>query len=169
MASTLEAYLLTQIAGLSLPVIIAPQSTISNGTATPTGGSGPGTETFDAVLGYYPVPLVAGRRYLAVVNGLVGNGTVAADVFSIQIRNSGSASNPTSSSTLITQTEWYVPATGSSGRDGISLSGSFIAPSSGTNTFGVSATRVVGSGVFTPVVGPGNNVRELYVMYLGVV
>jgi hypothetical protein len=164
MASTLEAYLLAQVAGLALPVTATPVSTISNGTVTV--GT---TETFDAVLGYYAVTLVAGRRYLAVVNGLVGNGTVTADVYTVQIRNSGSASNPTSSSTLITQTEWYVPAVGSSGRDGITLSGSFIAPASGVNTFGVSATRAVGSGVFTPVVGPNNNVRELYVMYLGVV
>jgi hypothetical protein len=166
MASTLEAFLLAQVAGLALPVTATPVSTTSNGTPTP--GTG-GAETFDAVLGYYAVTLVAGRRYLAVVNGLVGNGTVTADVYSVQIRNSGSASNPTTSSTLITQTEWYVPAAGSSGRDGITLSGSFIAPASGVNTLGVSATRVVGSGVFTPTVGTNNNVRELYVMYLGVV
>jgi hypothetical protein len=169
MASTYEILLLAATAQLAPPVIVAPQSTTTNGTPTPTGGTGAGTETFDAVLGYYAVTLVAGRRYLAVVNGLVGNGSVAADVYSIQIRNSGSASNPTSSSTLITQTEWYVPAVGTSGRDGITLSGSFIAPASGTNTFGVSATRVLGTGVFTPVVGPGSNLRELYVMYLGAV
>jgi len=164
MASTYEILLLAATAQLAPPVTATPVSTISNGTVTV--GT---TETFDAVLGYYAVTLVAGRRYLAVVNGLVGNGTVTADVFSVQIRNSGSASNPTSSSTLITQTEWYVPAVGSSGRDGITLSGSFIAPASGVNTLGVSATRAVGSGVFTPVVGPGNSVRELYVMYLGAV
>lgn len=169
MASTYEILLLAAVAQLAPPVIVAPQSTTSIGTMTPSPAGNPGPETFDAVLGYYAVPLVAGRRYLAVVNGLIGNGTVTADVYTVQIRNSGSATNPTSSSTLITQTEWYVPAVGSSGRDGISLSGSFIAPTTGINTFGVSATRVVGTGQFTPVVGPGSSVRELYVMYLGTV
>lgn len=159
MASTYEALLLSLVSQLSMPVTVAPQTTSANGTAT----SGT-TETFDAVLGYYQVSLTAGRRYLAVMNGLVGNGSVVADDYTIQIRNSGTSSNPTAASTLIAQTQWYVPATGSGGRGGIPFAGSFIAPATGLNTFGVSATRVAGTGVFTPV-----GTRELYVMYLGTV
>lgn len=159
MASTFEALLLAQTTQLVTPVLTTPASTSSNGTAT----SGT-TETFDAVLGYYAVSLIAGRRYLAIVNGVIGNGSVVADEYMIQIRNSGTSSNPTSSSTLIAQSEWYVPATGSGGREAIVLGSSFIAPASGTNTFGMSATRVSGTGVFTPV-----GTRELYVMYLGMV
>lgn len=164
MASDYEALLLASTAQLAVPVTVTPQATSSNGTATPSGGSGAGTETFDAVLGYYAVSLVSGRRYLAVFNGLIGNGDTAADNYSLRIRNSGTSSNPTSSSTQIAQVNWYVPAAGTTGRGAIPLAGSFIAPATGTNTFGVSAARVVGTGVFTPV-----GSRELYVMYLGTV
>lgn len=158
---SLALYALAQVAQFAVPVNATPQATSSAGTATPTSGGG---ETFDAVLGYYQAPLVAGRRYLAVMNGLIGNGSVAADDYTIQIRNSGTSSNPTTSSTMVAQSQWYVPAAGTGGRTGIPLAGSFIAPATGLNTFGVSATRIVGTGAFTPV-----GTRELYVMYLGTV
>lgn len=161
MASTYEALLLAQTAQLLVPVSATPIATAASGTPTPTVGGG---ETFDAVLGYYQVTLISGRRYLAIMNGLIGNGSVAADDYTIQIRNSGTSSNPTTGSTMVAQTQWYVPATGSAGRVGIALAGSFIAPNTGTNTLGVSATRALGSGQFTPV-----GQRELYVMYLGAV
>ena len=164
MASTYETLLLAQTAQLAVPVSATPLSTSSIGTA----GVGT-TETFDAVLGYYQATLIAGRRYLAVCNGLIGNGT-AADVYSVQIRNSGTSSNPTSASTLICNSEWYCPAAGTAGRNVIPLTGSFIAPATGTNTFGVSYFRTNGSGNFTPVSGNVSGaLRELYVMYLGAV
>lgn len=159
MATDLELLLMAQTAPLAVPVAVAPASTSSNGTAT----SGT-TETFDTVLGYYQVNLIAGRRYLAIVNGLIGNGTVIGDEFTLQIRNSGTSSNPTSASTLIAQTEWYTNAAGTAGRVGAALGQSFIAPVTGLNTFGMSATRILGTGAFTPV-----GTRELYVMYLGTV
>lgn len=165
MASTYEALLLAQTAQLMVPVSAAPISTSSNGTAS----SGT-TETFDAVLGYYQATLISGRRYMAIMNGLVGNAGVAADVYTLQIRNSGTSSNPTSSSTLVAQSEWYGAVAGSGGRQGIVLQGSFIAPATGTNTFGMSSTRVAGSGSFTPVTaGNAAAVRELFVIYLGAV
>lgn len=164
MASTYEALLLAQTAQLAVPVSATPVSTSSIGTA----GVGT-TETFDAVLGYYQATLIAGRRYIAVMNGLIGNGA-AGDVYSCQIRNSGTSSNPTSASTLICNSEWYCPVAGTGGRGVIALSGSFIAPSTGVNTFGMSYFRVVGSGNFTPVSGNVSGaVRELYVAYLGAV
>lgn len=167
MASTYEALLLAQTAQLLVPVSAAPISTSSNGTPTPVSG---GAETFDAVLGYYQCTLISGRRYMAVMNGLVGNAGVAGDVYTLQIRNSGTSSNPTTSSTLITQSEWYGAVAGSGGRQSIVLQGSFIAPATGTNTFGMSAARVSGSGAFTPVTaGNASAVRELFVMYLGAV
>lgn len=170
MASTYEALLLAQTAQLLVPVSATPISTSSNGTPTPSGGSNPGTETFDAVLGYYQVTLIAGRRYMAVLNGLVGNAGVSGDVYTIQIRNSGTSSNPTSSSTLICQSEWYGALAGSGGRQSIVVQGSFIAPATGVNTFGVSAQRQVGTGAFTPVTaGNASATREFYVMYLGAV
>lgn len=159
MASTYEALLLASVAQLAVPVSATPQATSTNGTGT----SGT-TETLDAVLGTYQVSLISGRRYLAVVNGLLGNGSVAADVYTVSIRNSGSSSAPTSSSTLVATQQWVATATGTAGRSPIPLSLSFVAPSTGLNTLGVFAMRNSGTGVFTPV-----GTRELYVMYLGAV
>lgn len=163
MASAYEILLLAATAQLAPPVNATPQSTTTNGT--PTSG---GTETLDAVLGTYQCTLIAGRRYLAVMNGLVSNGTVVNDVFAVNIRNSGSASTPTSASTLVAQQEWVPQAVGSLGRAPVPLAGSFIAPATGTNTFAFFAQRTAGTGVFTPL-SPNVGVRELYVMYLGTV
>ena len=138
-------------------VMAAPTSTSSNGTAT----SGT-TETFDAVLGYHQASLVSGRRYQINVNGLIGNGSVLADEYSIQVRDSQSGSNPTSGSTQVAMSNWYCAAVGTSGRSGIGLQQSFSCTVTGTHTFGVSATRLNGTGVFTPVGG-----RELLVEDMG--
>lgn len=162
MASTLESLLLAQTAQLALPVNATPNSTTANGTPST------GAETFDTVLGYYQCSLIAGRRYMVVCNGNHGNGT-ATELYSLQIRNSGSSSNPTTSSTLICQSEWYCPAGGSGGRGVIPLQGTFIAPTTGTNTFGMSSQRLVGANTFTPVPGSLSGAsRELFVVYLGV-
>lgn len=165
MASTYEVMLLSLIAQLAVPVNATPTSTISAGTAT----SGT-TETMDAVLGVYQCNLIAGRRYVALMNGLTGNLNTANDIYVCNIRNSGSSSTPTASSTLVAQSQWTAANTGTSGRTPIPLAGSFIAPSTGVNTFAMFAQRVSGTGVFTPV-SPNGNVfpRELYVMYLGAV
>lgn len=157
---TLALYTMAQAAQFQVPVATAPISTGSAGTTTPSGGA----ETFDAVLGYYQCTLTAGSRYVAVVNGLQGDGTVVGDLFNVYIRDSGSASDPTPSSTQIAHSRWECAATGSGGLTTIALAQSFIAPSTGVHTFGVSAARSAGTGTFTPV-----NTRELYVMYLGTV
>lgn len=163
MASTYEALLLAQTAQLMVPVNAAPVSTSSTGT--PSSGT---TETFDIVLGYYQATLIAGRRYLAIMNGLIGNAGVAGDVYTLQIRNSGSSSNPTSSSTLVAQVQWTSQYAGTSSRTPLFIANSFIAPTTGVNTFGFSSTKAIGTGPFTPV-APPNGMRELYVMYLGAV
>lgn len=134
-----------------------PLTTGTNGTAT----SGT-TETFDVVLGYYATSLVNGDWYRAILDGLIVNGSVAADVFSVQIRDSGSASNPTSSSTLIALSQAYIPAAGSGGRESLYVSAPFQSTSTGTHTFGVSATRLLGTGVYTPI-----GTRYLYVVGIG--
>lgn len=141
-------------------LMAAPISTSSLGTAT----SGT-TETFDAVLGYYSASLVSGRRYRVVLDGMVGNLSVANDIFTIQIRDSQSVSNPTSASTLIAQTQYTSAGTGSASRNPCPVKGSFLSTVTGTHTFGVSATRISGTGVFTPV---APNSRELYVEDMGV-
>lgn len=161
---SLLLYALAQVAQLAVPVNAAPQSTNATGTVTPSGGA----ETEDAILGTYQCTLIAGRRYRAVLDGLVGNGSVAGDTFVINIRNSGSSSGPTTASTLVAQQEWVPQTSGSGGRAPIPVSNTFIAPSSGLNTFAVFAARTGGSGVLTPL-SPPSGVRELYVVYLGTV
>jgi hypothetical protein len=85
-------------------------------------------------------------------------------VYRLQIRNSGTASNPTSASTSVALAEYVVPAAGGTGQQTVALASSFLAPSTGPNTFGMSVTRLSGTGTGTPLFS-----RELYVMYLGVV
>jgi hypothetical protein len=133
-------------------------STVTNGTVV----SG-GTESFDTVLGFYQATLVSGQRYRVVYDGLVGNGSVVGDVFLLQIRNSGSASNPTISSTIVAQTEWGVVVTGTAGRAPLPLRNTFVASVTGVNTFGVSGLKTAGSGTFTPVTSSASGLRELYV------
>jgi hypothetical protein len=163
MASTYETLLLALTAQLAVPVNATPQSAASNGTA-----SSGAVETFDAVLGYYQCQLIAGRRYMAVMNNLVGNAGVAGDTYQFQIRNSNSASNPTSASTLVAQQQWTAQYAGGASRIPICMAGSFVASASGTNTFGFSSTKTSGTGPFTPV-SPPNLARELFVIYLGAV
>lgn len=138
-------------------LMATPLATSSNGTPTSTT-----VETFDAVLGYLQASLISGRRYTVECNGLVGNGNTAADNYQIQIRDSQSSSNPTSASTLISQTQWYCNVAGTPGRTGIALGQSFLCTVTGTHTFGVSAVRISGSGIFTPV-----GQRELLITDMG--
>jgi hypothetical protein len=168
MASTYEAYLLSLIAPMAVPVTVIPTSTTAQGT--PSVGS---TETFDAVLGYYQCNLIAGRRYMAIMNGLVGNCGTAGDIYFCNIRNSGSSSNPTAASTLVAQQQWTSQSIGTASRLAIPLAGTFIAPTTGLNTFGFSSQKNSGTGSFTPEcpaqTGVGVGSRELFVMYLGIV
>jgi hypothetical protein len=146
---------------LSVGIVAPPISTSVAGT--PSSGT---TEVFDVVLGYYQATLIAGHRYEVRMNGLVGNGTTP-DVYQVQIRDSGSTSNPTSSSTLVAQGQWFCPATGSGGRQSIPLAGTFLASSGGVHTFGMSSMRLSGTVAFTPEAPPGGGVRELFVVDLG--
>jgi hypothetical protein len=167
-ATDLELLALALLGPLAVPVTVAPASTNLPGTAT----SGT-TETFDTVLGYYQCTLTAGRRYQAVMLGLHGNCGVASDIYSLQIRDSGSSSNPTASSTLVAQAQWTSTTSGSLSRVPVSLSNTFLASSSGVHTFGFSATRTSGTGAFTPEPPNANGTiqfnRELFVIYLGTV
>lgn len=139
-------------------VSAAPNATSSSGTATSST-----TETFDTVLGYHTVTLVSGRRYRATLDGLLGNLSVANDIIQLNIRDSQSASNPTSASANIAQSQYTYSSTGSASRNSILLRQTFLCTVTGTHVFGVSATRISGTGIFTPV-----GVRELYIEDLGV-
>jgi hypothetical protein len=140
-------------------LMATPMSTSAAGTA---GSTTTGTEVFDAVLGYYTCSLVSGRRYQATVNGLIGNGNTAGDVYMVQIRDSQSGSNPTSSSALIAQSEWESPLSGSSGRQSIGLSQSFLCTVTGTHTLGFSYIKGAGVGPFTAL-----GTREIFVEDMG--
>jgi hypothetical protein len=147
---------------LSIGIVAAPVSTSANGTPTPSGGA----ETFDTVLGYYQAAVISGHRYRVCIDGLIGNCGTASDVYLLQIRDSGSASNPTTSSTLVAQVEWTSAQSATASRIPIFLANTFVAFSTGTHTFGFSAQRTSGSGVFTPVSSP-NGFREMYITDLG--
>jgi len=137
-------------------IMAAPVTTSSAGTATSTT-----TETFDAVLGTYQFNAVTGRRYKVVLEGLQGSAT-AGDVYKILIRNSGSASSPTTGSTVNATSQWVCTSTGGTGQASIPVEGNFLAGSTSVNTIEMSATRLSGTGSFTPV-----GARSMYVEDIG--
>lgn len=115
---------------------------------TPTSGA---TETRDDVLSTVQFTAVAGRRYRVVVTALAGNGSAVGDTFNVRVRDSGSASAPTSASTLVAEALYVSQATGAPGRVAIPLEDTFVAAGAGTHTLGFFAQRIAGTGVFTPV------------------
>jgi hypothetical protein len=145
-----------------------PISTTTNGTAT----SGT-TDTIDAVLGNYQFTAISGRRYRVVMSGLIGNSDTAGISYAVRVRNSGSASTPTTSSTAVIDQLWVaVAGTGATGRMPIPMEDTFIAGSSGTQTLAFFAQRQGGSGVFTPVSpasSTGTGPRKLWVEDCGTV
>jgi hypothetical protein len=144
----------------------APISATANGTAS----SGT-VDTIDTVFGTYQFTAVAGRRYRAVMTGLVCNGSVLNDVFALRIRDSNSASTPTTASTAVVDTTWECDtAAGSSGRMIEPIEDTWIAATSGTHTLGFFAQRVAGTGVFTPLSSTaqgGTGARKLIVEDIG--
>lgn len=164
MASSIEAYLLALTSTMGQGIMATPVSTTANGTP---GGA---TETLDSVLGTYQFNAVAGRRYCAVMNGLLGLGTTG-ETYLVRIRNSNSASAPTNTSTLIAENAWACQNTGSGGRIPIPLGNTFIASVNGTNTIGFFSIRLLGANSFTPespAAAGGVLPREMYVVDLGV-
>jgi hypothetical protein len=125
---------------MAIPILTA-----SNGPATTST-----TDTIDSTLGNYVFTAVAGRRYRVKMFGLFGNGSVASDVFAVRIRDSGSASTPTTASPAVVDSMWVSTVTGTSGRNVIEMEDSFIASTSGSHTLAFFAQRISGSGVFTP-------------------
>ena len=130
-----------------------PTTTSSNGTASV--GT---TETLDVVLGTYRFTAVAGVRYRAMVDGLIGYIDTVSDQMQFNIRNGG-ASTPTATSTLIATQQavaavhWLrVPCL---------LADTFV-PGAGTVTLGLFTVRNVGTGYGQPI-----GKRELYVVNLG--
>lgn len=153
--------------GRSIPrgIMAAPASTGTNGTAT----SGT-TETRDAVLGDYVFTSAGtGRRYRVVIENLIGNGSVAGDVFQIRVRDGG-GSTPTAASTLIAETCWTpISVAGTGSRSAIPFAITFTA-ASGTRTLSMFAVRSSGTGVFTPLASAGNGgtaARKMYVEDIG--
>lgn len=137
---------------------VAPISTGSSGTST--SGS---TEIMDSVLGTLQATnLIAGRPYRIEVTGLMGGSTAAGDLVQVKIRDSGSASTPTTSSTIVAQSTWECQTSGGPGQTSITLSDVFIAASSGTHTFGLFSQRIAGSGIFTPVTGAPTRKMAIY-------
>jgi hypothetical protein len=155
--------------GLTQGLMSVPITTTSNGTAT-TGT----TDTLDAVLGNYQFTAVSGRRYRVVMSGLIGNSDTAAVSYAVRVRNSGSASTPTTASTAVIDQLWVAnsASTGAAGRAPIPMEDTFIAGSSGTQTLAFFAQRQGASGVFTavsPSSSTGTGPRKLWVEDLGAV
>lgn len=137
------------------------------GGTTSTGTACAGTtETLDSVLGTLQFAAVTGRRYRVVMTGLVGNGGANGDTYAVRIRDSGSASAPTNTSTLVAEQEWVAQVAGSGGRGPINLEDSFVAASAGTHTLGFFSVRIAGSNNFTPV-SPPTLPRRIYVYDVG--
>jgi hypothetical protein len=130
------------------------------GTPTSIGAAGTSAvsaEVRDAVLGNYSFTAVAGRRYLAVMNGLGLSGT-AGQLGHARIRNGG-ALTPTIASPLIADSQIYVPATGGTGQQTYPLGATFV-PGAGPVTLSMFTVGLAGG--LTPVFA-----RELYAVDMG--
>ncbi len=140
----------------------APAHTASNGD--PSSGS---TEVRDTVLGTYSftVPAAANTwRYEAVYNGALMSGT-AGELYAFRIRDGG-ASTPTSSSTLVANSQIEINTTGGPGQQTVITQGTWV-PGAGVHTLGVFTVRVNGVGAATPVTPTAGPDRELFVRFQG--
>lgn len=144
-----------------IPALPAPTASTATGTA---GNATANQWVRDDVLGTYAFTALAGHRYRAFIDGLVGNGSAAADLYYVQLRNGGAAP-PTAASPVVAESEWACVVAGSLGRATIPLAGTFK-PGAGTVTLGVLYTKTSGTGLFTPVSSP-NGSRQLYAIDLG--
>lgn len=147
-----------------------PRGALAASVSTTVTGAGVTTETVDSNLGYVQATLISGRKYRVGVDGYIGNGN-SADVYAVRIRDSGSASNPTSSSALIAETPFHPSANGTPGRLVLRCEDEFLCASSGVHTFGVFGARVAGStSQFTPVsaaADSGSRPRTLWLKDVG--
>lgn len=157
--------LTTTPAGTPRGIMAAPVAATANGTPTP----GNTVDTMDTVWSTYTFQAVAGRRYRVVLENLVCNGSIVADVYALRVRNGG-ASTPTTASPAVLDSCWTCALAGSTGRTTLTLEETFLASSTNTATLGFFAQRVSGTGAFTPLAPAGDNAtgaRKIYVEDIG--
>lgn len=148
-------------------IMAAPTTTTSTGTAS----SGT-TDTIDTVLGNYQFTAVSGRRYKVIHSGLLSNTSVSGDTFALRIRDSGSSSTPTTSSTAVIDVVYVAQSSGTAGDFNTHMEDTFVASSSGTHTLAFFSQRLSGTGVYTPVnstVRGGTGRRALWVEDIGTI
>lgn len=145
-----------------VPAATAPVTGATMGTPTTTasaGTAGPTTETRDAVLGNYTFTAAAGRRYWAIMLGLIVSGA-AGDLARTTIRNGG-VSTPTNTSTLIAKSQVYIPVSGGPGQTSLAMGATFV-PGAGVVTLSAFTQCGGGTGPDTPV-----GTRELFAVDMG--
>lgn len=128
------------------------------------GATSGATELFEPLL-YQAATLVSGRRYEVEAYCRVDSNTAGA-IWAIRVRHSGSASNPTSASTLVAEFDGNSPVATGSGEQTAIVKGSFVAGSSGTSTFGLSAALIGGAGAIT--IRNAGSVRWIKITDIGV-
>lgn len=147
---------------LNASTLVPVAPTTASGAGTITSGT---TETRDDVLGVYQWTATSGARYRAVLDCAGISATVADDLYQVNIRYRNDSTTPTSSDTLVAQTQALVHVAGGSGQIGIFVSGTFLATASGTNTIALFNKRNAGTGT-SQILGFGSG-RQLYVMVVG--
>lgn len=148
--------------GVSGAGVPAPRATAANGTPTSVGGV-PSQNTFrDDILGSYTFTALAGRQYRATCDNLLMNGN-AGDVYEVKLSYASGTSAPGVADPSVARTRAVIYVTGSAGRVPVPLSGVF-APGAGVFTIAVLVTRLLGSGIGTPV---SEGTRQLYVQDMG--
>lgn len=144
-------------------IMNAPKTTTANSGAVST------PEAIDASLGTYQFTAVAGRRYEVTGNGMIANGT-AGDIYSIRVRDSGSNTTPTNTSTMVAEATFNCAVSGIGGRQQIQIQDDFVAAASGTHTLGVFLVRTSGTGALTllsPAGNQGAGARSIRVKDIG--
>lgn len=144
-----------------LGLVAAPATSVSSGT--PSSGS---SEVRDTTIGIFQWTASASRRYRVTLAGNVVNGTAAADLGRVIIRDGGSAT-PTSASTAISGTQFYILGNGGPFQTQNGNLTNTFTTTAGLHTLSVFTQRQDGTGVVTLLLAPNATARELYVEDIG--
>jgi hypothetical protein len=136
-----------------------PTSSVATGTAFTN------AEQRDTVLGNYQFTAELGRRYRIWYADVIISGT-AGDTAQINVRDSGSASTPTLSSTLMCAFKQYIPVSGGTGQESMTLATTVFNLSSGVHTLGAFGICTTSANLTTPLSNIGIP-RQLYVEDIG--
>lgn len=151
----------TVLNGLFAPYPKGLLKTVTRTADTSTATSGT-TETRDAVLGDYQYTAPANRRIRVTIEGELEISVTERVRAQVRVRDSGTASTPTTASTQVIDHAVELTTAGSTGRVGFTFSSTYN-PAAGVHTLSLFLLRNSGASALITAVGE----RQLYVEDIG--